>query len=210
MGAWSKDAKSHVTHMTSGDFYANEQSVVVSAAGKLRIELVDTSGNTTVLKAGVAVTEGDVIAASVMSRRALTECFAKSIDETKAKGVLLSLHLKATMMKVSDPIMFGHAVRTYYSDVFDKHALTFASLGVDPDNGLGDVYAKIAALPAEQKAAIEADIAAVYKTRPPLAMVDSSKGITNLHVPSDVIIDASMPAAIRASGQRCGSHRKLP
>jgi isocitrate dehydrogenase len=209
MGAWSKDSKSHVTHMTSGDFYANEQSVVVSAAGKLRIELADTSGNTTVLKDGVAVTEGDVIAASVMSRRALTEFFAKAIDETKAKGVLLSLHLKATMMKVSDPIMFGHAVTAYYKDVFAKHATLFDSLGVDPDNGIGDVYKKIQTLPAEIRAVIEADIQAVYATRPPLAMVDSSKGITNLHVPSDVIIDASMPAAIRASGQMWGPDGKL-
>jgi len=209
MGAWSKDSKSHVTHMTSGDFYANEQSVVVPAAGKLRIELVDTSGNTTVLKDGVAVTEGDVIAASVMSRRALTEFFAKAIDETKAEGVLLSLHLKATMMKVSDPIMFGHAVRAYYHDVFDKYETTFDELGVDPDNGIGDVYAKIQKLPADRRAAIEADLQAVYAKRPPLAMVDSSKGITNLHVPSDVIIDASMPAAIRASGQMWGPDGKL-
>ena len=209
MGAWSKDSKSHVTHMTSGDFYANEQSVVVSAAGKLRIELADTSGNTTVLKDGVAVTEGDVIAASVMSRRALTEFFAKAIDETKAEGVLLSLHLKATMMKVSDPIMFGHAVRAYYQDVFEKYETTFDELGVDPDNGIGDVYAKIQKLPADRRAAIEADLQAVYAKRPPLAMVDSSKGITNLHVPSDVIIDASMPASIRASGQMWGPDGKL-
>jgi isocitrate dehydrogenase len=209
MGAWSKDSKSHVTHMTSGDFYANERSVVVSAAGKLRIELVDTSGNTTVLKDGVVVTEGDVIAASVMSRRALTEFFAKAIDETKAEGVLLSLHLKATMMKVSDPIMFGHAVRAYYQDVFEKYETTFDELGVDPDNGIGDVYAKIQKLPADRRAAIEADLQAVYAKRPPLAMVDSSKGITNLHVPSDVIIDASMPASIRASGQMWGPDGKL-
>ena len=209
MGAWSTDSKSHVTHMTSGDFYANEQSVVVSAAGKLRIELADTSGRTTVLKDGVSVTEGDVIAASVMSRRALTEFFAKETEDAKAKGVLLSLHLKATMMKVSDPIMFGHAVRVYYKDVFDKHAKTFDELGVDPDNGIGDVYAKIQKLPADTRAAIEADIKAVYASRPPLAMVDSSKGITNLHVPSDVIIDASMPAAIRASGQMWGPDGKL-
>jgi isocitrate dehydrogenase len=209
MGAWSNDSKSHVTHMTSGDFYANEQSVVVSAAGKLRIELADISGNTMVLKDGVAVTEGDVIAASVMNRRALTEFYAKSIDEARAKGVLLSLHLKATMMKVSDPIMFGHAVRAYYQDVFDKYATTFDELGVDPDNGIGDVYTKIQQLPADRRAAIEADLQAVYAQRPPLAMVDSSKGITNLHVPSDVIIDASMPAAIRASGQMWGPDGKL-
>jgi len=209
MGAWSKDSKSHVSHMAGGDFYANEQSAVVSAVGKLRIELVDDSGKTTVLKDGVAVTEGDVIAASVMSRRALTEFFTKEIEDAKAKGVLLSLHLKATMMKVSDPIMFGHAVRAYYKDVFDKHAATFDQLGVDPDNGIGDVYAKIQKLPADTRAAIEADLQAAYTTRPPLAMVDSSKGITNLHVPSDVIIDASMPAAIRSSGQMWGADGKL-
>jgi isocitrate dehydrogenase len=209
MGAWSKDSKSHVSHMSGGDFYANEQSVVVPAAGTLRIELTDTSGKRSVLKDGVAVNEGDVIAATVMSRRALTEFFAKEIEDAKAKGVLLSLHLKATMMKVSDPIMFGHAVRAYYKDVFDKHAKTFEELGIDPDNGIGDVYAKIQKLPADQRVAIEADLQAVYATRPPLAMVDSSKGITNLHVPSDVIIDASMPAAIRASGQMWGPDGKL-
>jgi isocitrate dehydrogenase len=190
--------------MTGGDFYANEQSIVVSAAGTLRIELDETSGKTSVLKDGVAVTAGDVIAASVMSRRALTEFYAREIEDAKAKGVLLSLHLKATMMKVSDPIMFGHAVQAYYKDVFDKHAATFDELGVDPDNGIGDVYAKIQKLPADQRAAIEADLQTVYAKRPPLAMVDSSKGITNLHVPSDVIIDASMPAAIRSSGQMWG------
>ena len=209
MGAWSKDSKSHVSHMARGDFYANELSAVVSATGKLRVELTDASGKTTVLKDSIAVTEGDVIAASVMNRRALTEFFANEIADAKAKGVLLSLHLKATMMKVSDPIMFGHAVREYYKDVFDKHAATFETLGVDPDNGIGDVYAKIQKLPADQRAAIEADIQAVSASRPPLAMVDSSKGITNLHVPSDVIIDASMPAAIRSSGQMWGPDGKL-
>jgi len=209
MGVWRTDSTSHVSHMTGGDFYANEQSVVVSASGKLRIELTDGAGKSTVLKDGVAVTEGDVIAATVMSRRALTEFFATEIVDAKQKGVLLSLHLKATMMKVSDPIMFGHAVRAYYKDVFDKHAATFETLGVDPDNGIGDVYAKIQKLPAGTRAAIEADLQAVYAARPPLAMVDSSKGITNLHVPSDVIIDASMPAAIRASGQMWGPDGKL-
>jgi len=209
MGVWRTDSTSHVSHMTGGDFYANEQSVVVSASGKLRIELTDGAGKSTVLKDGVAVTEGDVIAATVMSRRALTEFFATEIVDAKQKGVLLSLHLKATMMKVSDPIMFGHAVRAYYKDVFDKHAATFETLGVDPDNGIGDVYAKIQKLPAGTRAAIEADLQAVYASRPPLAMVDSSKGITNLHVPSDVIIDASMPAAIRASGQMWGPDGKL-
>ena len=209
MGAWSNNSASHVSSMTGGDFYANEQSAVISESGKLRIELTDSSGKTTVLKEGVAVTQGDVIGASMMSRRALEEFFAREIADAKAQGVLLSLHLKATMMKVSDPIMFGHAVTSYYEDVFDKHAAVFESLGVDPDNGIGDVYKKIQALPAEQRAAIEADLKAVYATRPALAMVDSSKGITNLHVPSDIIIDASMPAAIRASGQMWGPDGKL-
>ena len=209
MGAWSNNSASHVSSMTGGDFYANEQSAVISESGKLRIELTDSSGKTTVLKEGVAVTQGDVIGASMMSRRALEEFFAREIADAKAQGVLLSLHLKATMMKVSDPIMFGHAVTSYYEDVFNKHAAVFESLGVDPDNGIGDVYKKIQALPAEQRAAIEADLKAVYATRPALAMVDSSKGITNLHVPSDIIVDASMPAAIRASGQMWGPDGKL-
>src|SRR4030095_1342881 len=209
MGAWSSNSASHVSSMTGGTFYANEQSAVISESGKLRIELTDSSGKTTVLKEGVAVTQGDVIGASMMSRRALEEFFAREIADAKAQGVLLSLHLKATMMKVSDPIMFGHAVSSYYEDVFDTHAAVFESLGVDPDNGIGDVYKKIQALPAEQRAAIEADLKAVYATRRALAMVDSSKGITNLHVPSDIIIDASMPAAIRASGQMWGPDGKL-
>jgi isocitrate dehydrogenase len=204
MGKWTKDSKSHVAHMTHGDFYANEQSVVIARTGTLRITLTDTSGKTAVLKEGVAVTDGDVVAASKMSVRALTEFFATEIADAKAKGVLLSLHLKATMMKVSDPIMFGHAVTAYFKDVFGTHGTVFATLGVDPDNGIGDVYKKIQTLPQDRRAAIEADIHAVYATGPALAMVDSSKGITNLHVPSDVIIDASMPAAIRSSGQMWG------
>jgi isocitrate dehydrogenase len=209
MGAWSNDSKSHVAHMTGGDFYANEKSVVIKASGTLKIVLTNANGSTTVLKDPIQVTEGDLLATSVMSRRALTDFFAKEIADAKARGVLLSLHLKATMMKVSDPIMFGHAVKTYYRDVFQKHAAVFDALGIDADNGIGDVYAKIQALPPEQRAAIEADIQAVYATRPPLAMVDSSRGITNLHVPSDVIVDASMPAAIRASGQMWGPDGKL-
>ena len=209
MGAWSKDSKSHVSRMAAGDFYANEKSAVIKEGGKLRIELVDSSSKVTVLKDGVAVTEGDVLGASMLSRRALTEFFTQQIEDAKSKGVLLSLHLKATMMKVSDPIMFGHAVTAYYKDVFDKHAATFASLGVDPDNGIGDVYKKMQTLPGDKKAAIEADLQATYTKRPPLAMVDSSKGITNLHVPSDVIVDASMPAAIRSSGQMWGPDGKL-
>jgi isocitrate dehydrogenase len=209
MAKWIDNATTHVAHMSGGDFYGNEQSAVIEGDGALCIEMVDASGARTVLKESVAVTKGDVIGASKMSRRALTQFFAAAIDEAKAQGVLLSLHLKATMMKVSDPIMFGHAVAAYYKDVFETHAKTFAALGVDPDNGIGDVYKKIESLPETERAAIEADIQAVYATRPPLAMVDSSKGITNLHVPSDVIIDASMPAAIRAGGQMWGPDGKL-
>jgi isocitrate dehydrogenase len=195
--------------MTGGDFYANEQAAVIAGTGTLRIELIDTGGASRVLKESIAVTKGDVIAASAMSRRALTDFFGAAIEDAEASGVLLSLHLKATMMKVSDPIMFGHAVKTYYREVFEKHASLFGTLGIDPDNGLGDVYTKIQGLPADQRNAVEADIQAVYRTRPPLAMVDSSRGITNLHVPSDVIIDASMPAAIRSSGQMWGPDGKL-
>jgi isocitrate dehydrogenase len=208
MGAWSPASKSHVAHMTEGDFFGSEQSAVIAQTGALRIELTDSSGATTVLKDGVKVAEGDLVAASAMSRRALQAFFAREIDDARAQGVLLSLHLKATMMKVSDPIIFGHALVAYYRDVFDTHAAVFASLGVDPDNGMGDLYRKIQTLPADQRAAIEADVQAVSGTRPPLAMVDSSAGITNLHVPSDVIIDASMPAAIRASGQMWGPDGK--
>ena len=175
MGAWSRDSKTHVVHMTAGDFYGSEQSAVIADAGSLRIELTGADGATTVLKEGIKVDANDVVGASVMSRRALQTFFAESIDEARAEGILLSLHLKATMMKVSDPIMFGHAVREYYKDVFEKHAATFQSLGVDPDNGIGDAYSKMQSLPADQRAAIEADINTVYGTRPALAMVDSSE-----------------------------------
>jgi isocitrate dehydrogenase len=204
MGAWSAESKTHVAHMSGGDFYGSERSAAVDRAGSLRIEFTDAAGATTVLKESVKVSAGELIAGSTMSRRALCDFYAKAIDDARAEGLLLSLHLKATMMKVSDPIMFGHAVRSYYKDVFETHAATFEALGVDPDNGIGDAYAKIQGLPADQRAAIEADITAAYAARPPLAMVDSSKGITNLHVPSDVIIDASMPAAIRVGGRMWG------
>jgi isocitrate dehydrogenase len=209
MGAWTPDSKTHVAHMADGDFYGSELSVVIAASGTLRIELTDAAGATTVLKEGIKVAAQDVMAAAVMSRRALQTFYAQSIADARAAGVLLSLHLKATMMKVSDPIMFGHAVREYYKDVFAKHADIFQALGVDADNGIGDVYGKIRELPQDQRTAIEADIQQVYSTQPPLAMVDSSKGITNLHVPSDVIIDASMPAAIRSSGRMWGPDGKL-
>jgi isocitrate dehydrogenase len=209
MGQWSNDSKSHVAHMQDGDFYSSEKSVVVENAGDLRIEHVAEDGTSVVLREAVPVLDNELIDASVMSCAALRDFFAREIDAAKSEGVLLSLHLKATMMKVSDPIMFGHAVKVYYSDVFEKHADVFESLGIDANNGVGDVYAKIADLPDAQRTEIEADLAAVYETRPPLAMVDSDRGITNLHVPSDVIIDASMPAAIRSSGQMWGPDGKL-
>jgi isocitrate dehydrogenase len=205
MGEWNKESKSHVAHMTSGDFYGSEQSVVVKEADSVRIQFVGIDGSINVLKPTTALQKDEVIDASVMSCSALRDFFEQEMVAAKENDVMLSLHLKATMMKVSDPIMFGHAVTVYYKDVFTKHAAVFAELGVDASNGLGDVYAKIDDLPAEQKAEIEADIEAVYLTRPALAMVNSDKGITNLHVPSDVIVDASMPAAIRASGKMWGA-----
>jgi isocitrate dehydrogenase len=209
MGAWTADSKTHVASMSSGDFYASERSHVMAQASDVRIELVSKDGKTTILKEKVSLKAGEVIDASAMSCRVLRDFLAREIDDAKAKGVLLSLHLKATMMKVSDPIIFGHAVSVFYKDVFAKHAAVFQQLGIEPNNGLGDVYAKFENLPAAQQAAIQADIEAVYKVRPQLAMVDSDKGITNLHVPSDVIIDASMAAAIRTSGRMWGPDGKL-
>jgi isocitrate dehydrogenase len=208
MGAWSAASKSHVAHMESGDFYGSEKSAVIAKAGKVAIELVDSDGNTTVLKEETAVQAGEVIDASVMSAAALRAFYAAQIQDAKDKDVLFSLHLKATMMKVSDPILFGHAVAVYYQEALEKHADTLAELGVDLNNGLGDLYAKIETLPAAQSAQIKADIAACYETQPELAMVNSDRGITNLHVPSDIIIDASMPAAIRESGQMWGPDGK--
>ncbi|MBE9032540.1 NADP-dependent isocitrate dehydrogenase [filamentous cyanobacterium LEGE 11480] len=205
VGAWTSDSKSHVAHMEGGDFYGTEKSVVVEQAGDVKIEHVATDGTLTVLKAKTPVLAGEVIDSAVMSVKALRAFYEQEIAAAKAEDVLLSLHVKATMMKVSDPILFGHAVTVYYKEVFDKYADTFAQLGVNPKNGLGDVYAKIQSLPADQKAAIEADLQAVYATQPKLAMVNSDQGITNLHVPSDVIIDASMAAAIRTSGQMWGA-----
>ncbi|MBB1272627.1 NADP-dependent isocitrate dehydrogenase [Psychromonas sp. SR45-3] len=209
MGKWSKDSKSHVADMDDGDFYSSEQSVVLGQDDDVKIEFTNAAGEKTVLKASTPVLKDELIDASRMSAKALRAFYEKEMTEAKENNIMLSLHLKATMMKVSDPIMFGHAVTVYFKDVFAKHADLFKELGVDERNGLGDVYAKIANLPAEQKAAIEADIAAVYATRPSLAMVDSDKGITNLHVPSDVIIDASMPAMVRSSGQMWNAEGKL-
>ena len=209
MGEWESDSKSHVAHMTEGDFYESEKSVVIEKAGNVKIEFTGDGGGTKVLKESQPVSEGEVIDSSVMRSKALDAFFEKEIQDAKDQGVLLSLHLKATMMKVSDPIMFGKAVNVYYKEVFTKHQSTFDELGVNTNNGLGNVYAKIADLPEAKRKEIEADIEAVYKTRPELAMVDSDKGITNLHVPSDVIIDASMPAAIRASGKMWGADGEL-
>jgi isocitrate dehydrogenase len=209
MGAWSPDSRSHVAHMTDGDFYSSEQSAVIEKAGNVRIAFTRDDGQTIVLKEKTPVLEGEVIDASVMSRSALRAFFAQEIDAARDSNILLSLHLKATMMKVSDPIMFGHAVTVFFADVFEKYAAVFAELGIDANNGLGDVYAKIANLPDAERAEIEADLQTVYQNRPELAMVDSDKGITNLHVPSDVIIDASMPAALRTSGQMWGPDGKL-
>ena len=209
MGAWSADSKSHVAHMLEGDYYGSEQSVVIGEAGNVSIEFVGEDGKVSTLKAETPVQGGEIIDASVMSRNALRAFFEREIQNAKADGVLLSLHLKATMMKVSDPIMFGHAVTVYFKDVFEKYADKFEQLGIDANNGLGDVYAKISGLPDAQRAEIEKDIQAAYAARPELAMVDSDKGITNLHVPSDVIVDASMPAAIRSSGKMWGPDGKL-
>ena len=209
MGAWSPDSKTHVASMSDGDFHSSEKSAVIESAGDVKIELVGDDGETRVLKQTVPVLEGEVIDAAVMSCKPLRAFFEQATQDARAEGVLLSLHMKATMMKVSDPIIFGHAVSVYYKDVFEKHAATFEKLGVDTRNGLGDVYAKIAQLPDDQRKQIEDDIQAVYETRPELAMVNSDRGITNLHVPSDVIIDASMPAAIRSSGQMWGPDGKL-
>ena len=201
MGAWNTDSKSTVSSMGDSDFFANEKSVTISAATSAKIELVSEDGCVTTLKEGLLLEAGEVLDGTFMSVQALRTFLAEQIELAKKEGVLFSLHMKATMMKVSDPIIFGHAVEVFYRDVFEKYASTITALGVDVKNGLGDLYAKIESLPADQKAAIEADIEAVYGSNPDIAMVDSEKGITNLHVPSDIIIDASMPAAIRSSGQ---------
>ena len=209
MGAWSPDSKTHVVHMKGGDFRSNEKSMTMAAATDARIEFVGQDGKTTVLKTKLALQAGEVIDATFMSKRALRQFVEDQIEDAKKQGVLFSIHLKATMMKVSDPKIFGHAVTVFYKDVFDKHGETFKKLGVDPDNGIGDLYLKIKSLPDDQRKAIEADIQEVYKKRPPMAMVNSDKGITNLHVPSDIIIDASMPPVIRDSGKMWGPDGKL-
>jgi isocitrate dehydrogenase len=209
MGAWAADSKSHVAHMSTGDFYGSEKAALIDAADAVKIELIAQDGTTTVLKEKTTVQAGEILDCAVMSKNALRSFIAAEIEDAKAKGVLLSVHLKATMMKVSDPIMFGQIVAEFYKDALTKHADVLAQIGFNLNNGIGDLYARIKALPAEQQAQIEADIQAVYAVRPSLAMVNSDKGITNLHVPSDVIVDASMPAMIRDSGKMWGTDGQL-
>ncbi|SDB09292.1 isocitrate dehydrogenase [Desulfonatronum thiosulfatophilum] len=211
MGEWSKDSRSHVATMQDGDLRSSERSVTVAdaTAGKARIEFQARDGRTEILKEGVALTAGDILDAAVMRRRALRAFIAEQIADAREQDLLFSLHLKATMMKVSDPVIFGHVVAVFFEDVFEKHAETFQALRVDPNNGLGDLFAKVATLPEEQRLVVEADIRESLARGPKLAMVDSDKGITNLHVPSDVIIDASMPAAIKSSGRMWGPEGKL-
>jgi len=209
LSPWKPDSKAHVATMSGGDFASNEKSVTVPEATTVRIEFTDKSGKVTVLKDKLALKAGEVIDGTFMSSAALTSFLEGEIEDAKRRGVLFSIHLKATMMKVSDPIIFGFAVRTFFRDVFDKHAVAFKEAGVDPNNGLGELYAAIKRLPAAKQAEIEADIQASYAKRPALAMVNSDKGITNLHVPSDVIVDASIPPMIRDSGQLWGPDGKL-
>lgn len=209
MGVWSSASKSHVASMAEGDFFGSEQSTTVPAATSVTIQHTGSDGTVSVLKDNIALQAGEVIDAACMSAQALREFLEAEIQDANEQDVLMSLHMKATMMKVSDPIIFGHAVKVYYRDVFEKYSEQFAELGVDANNGIGDVYAKIQSLTDEERTAIEADLQAVYSTRPDMAMVDSDRGITNLHVPSDIIIDASMPAALRSSGQMWGPDGQL-
>jgi isocitrate dehydrogenase len=209
MGAWSATSKTHVAHMDAGDFYGSEKSALIDAAGSVRIELAGKDGSKTVLKEKVAVQAGEIIDATAMSKNKLRRFLAAQIEDARKQGVLFSLHVKATMMKVSDPIIFGHTVSEFYKDVLTKHADALKKVGFDPDNGIGDLYAHLKELPAETQAGIEADMKAQYASRPQLAMVNSDKGITNLHVPSDVIVDASMPAMIREGGKMWGPDGEL-
>ena len=209
MGAWSADSKSHVAHMDAGDFYGSEQSVEIAQPGSVRIELEGRDGRRHMLKTGIKVQAGELIDAAVMDAAALSRFVAEQIDDARARGVLFSLHLKATMMKVSDPIMFGIAVEAFYKPVLDKHRAALEEAGFDPNNGIGDLYARLPSLPADVAAQVTAEIDALYAQRPGVAMVNSDKGITNLHVPSDVIVDASMPAMIRDSGRMWNADGKL-
>ncbi|MGE3299451.1 MAG: NADP-dependent isocitrate dehydrogenase, partial [Arcobacter sp.] len=201
MGEWTKDSKTDVAFMDGGDFYGSEVSKTFDDADDLKISFFDKNGAETVLKASTKVQAGEIIDATVMSAKALQDFYAKTIERAKKEDVLLSLHLKATMMKVSDPIMFGFAVKVYFKDLIEKHGKLFDELGVNFNNGLGDLYSKLDQVDAAKKAEIEADIAAIYAKQPRLAMVNSAKGITNLHVPSDVIVDASMPAMLKGGGK---------
>lgn len=209
LGAWDANSKTHVAHMNSGDFYGSEKSAIIANNTSVKIEHVSSNGTTQVLKAKTDLLAGEVIDGSFMSLRQLTEYFDREIEDARANGLLLSLHLKATMMKVSDPIMFGACVKVFFRDVFNKHKDLFERIGVNPNNGLGDVYDKISKLSPAEKAQVEADIQATYANRPALAMVNSDQGITNLHVPSDVIVDASMPCVIRDSGKMWNKENKL-
>ena len=201
MGAWTSESKTHVSTMSAGDFFHNEKSITLSSATTVRIEHVAKDGSTTALKDGLGLLEGEILDGTYMSKEALLAFLREQVGDAQALGVLFSLHMKATMMKVSDPIIFGHAVRVFFADVFEKHGGTFEELGANPNDGFGEVVARIESLPAGKRAEIEADIEAAYANGPALAMVNSDKGITNLHVPSDIIIDASMPAMIRTSGE---------
>lgn len=211
MGEWTADSKSHVTHMKSNDLCSNEKSTTITkeTAGDAKIEFIGQDGTTKVLKEKLALLDGEIIDATVMNKNALRAFLEEQVEDAKKKDVLFSVHLKATMMKVSDPIIFGHVVSVFFKDVFEKHTSVFKEIGVNPNNGLGDLYAKIKTLPDDKRKEIESDIQACYENRPKLAMVNSDKGITNLHVPSDVIIDASLPAAIRNSGRMWGADGKL-
>ncbi len=209
MGKWSSDSKTHVSTMSTGDFYHNEKSVTLGAATTVQIKHIATNGTETVLKDGLKLLEGEIIDGTFTSKKALISFLDEQVDDARDLGVLFSLHMKATMMKVSDPIIFGHAVKVYFKDLFAKYGSTFAELGVDVKNGFGDLVSRLDELPADKRAAIEADIKAIYAKGPALAMVDSDKGITNLHVPSDVIIDASMPAMLRTSGCMWNAEGKL-
>src|SRR5512146_1102833 len=205
---WPPDSKAHVAHMSGGDFYGHETSVTLKQPTTVRFEFVGDDGKVTVLKENLKLLEGEILDSTHMDVRALRKFYEEQIEDAKRQGVLLSLHLKATMMKVSDPVLFGHAVSVFFKPVFEKHAAALHQAGVNPNMGLGDLYKKIESLPADKKAEIEADIQAVYKIRPALAMVDSDKGITNLHAPNDIIVDASMPVVVREAGKMWGPDGK--
>jgi isocitrate dehydrogenase len=209
LGAWSPDSNTEVAHMSGGDFYGNEQSIVMETGGAFSIELAGKDGKCVVLKEGLTAQPGEILDGTFMSVRALRSFYEEQIEDAAARGQLVSLHLKATMMKVSDPILFGHAVSVFFRDVFEKHAEALKEAGVNPNLGLGDLYRKIGSLSEKKRAAIEADIRATYERRAPLAMVDSDKGITNLHAPNDIIVDASMPVVVRDSGRMWNAEGKL-